>query len=183
VLWLRVTHALPASAADLVALLNAMAAAFRIRFGPNLSVHWSSTNQRAVWHTSPTDEIGVDGTDVGSGAVAGDSVTANVAVLIDWSIAGTYRGGHPRTYLAGMPESDLENNSRINPVPLAALQTASAGFLSDVNALTAGAITRTELGTVAFFRLHSALAPPVFKPYLAAAVKKTLATQRRRMRR
>jgi len=160
-----------------------VAAAFRTRFGPSLSTVWSSTTQRAVWFTSSTDEIGVDGSDTGSGSLTGTQCPANVAYLINWSISGTYRGGHPRTYLCGVAVSTESSSITMTSTERTNLTSAANNFLSDVNALTHGAIATVKLGTVAFFHANSALAPPVFKPYLSGACSPKFATQRRRVRR
>jgi hypothetical protein len=154
-----------------------------LRFGPSLSSVWQSSTQRAVWFTSSTDEIGVDGSDTGSGSLTGTQNPANVAYLINWAISGTYRGGHPRTYLCGVAVSTEASSTTLTSTERTNLTTAANGFLSDVNALTHGTIASVTLGTVAFFQNNSALAPPVFKPYLSGSASPKFATQRRRVRR
>ena len=158
-----------------------MAAAFRTRFGAQLSSHWTSTAQRTVWYKDATTEIAVDGADTGSGSDSSAVETAATCYLINWLIAGSYRGGHPRTYLAGVNAGGLVDVNTLTSTKRTNLTTAAANFLSDVNALTPSGWSSVGLGTIRFFRNHNALSPPVFEPYLGASVSPFIATQRRRI--
>jgi hypothetical protein len=183
ILWLKVTRSGTPAAADLLNVSNALAAAFRTRFGPYLSTSWTQKSQRAVWFTSDADELGVDGSDTGSGSLSDTYLPASVAILINWAISGTYRGGHPRTYLAGITVGEESTAVNLHPTTRTNVQTAAGNFLSDVNALSHGSIGAVSLGTVAFFRGHSALSPPIFKAFTSASVSPKYANQRRRVRR
>jgi hypothetical protein len=63
----------------------------------------------------------------------------------------------------------------------AALTTAGASFLTDVNGLAPTGVDTCTLGVVAFFSGGVALAPPVFRPYLGASAQRRVCTQRRRL--
>jgi hypothetical protein len=179
--WLNVTPSGTPTPAQILGLSNAVSAAFRTRFGPQLSTVWTLQTQRTVMFVSSTLEIGVDGSDTGSGTAAGSTVGAMMAYLINWSIAGTYRGGHPRTYLSGVEDTDLLTSRTMSTTKRNALTTAAGNFLADVNALTPSGFSAVALGTIRFFRANSALAPPVFEPYLAGSCAQLYASQRRRM--
>jgi hypothetical protein len=181
--WLNVTPSGTPGATEVLALSNAVAAAFRTRFGAQLSIDWHSTNQRTVWFKSSTDEVAVDGSDTGSGSINDVDAPIQCCYLINWAISGSYRGGHPRSYLAGVTMNGLSNDRDIASTKRTNLSTAATNFLSDVNALTPSGWSAVQLGTFAFFRGLSALNPPVFKPFNSGSCNGILATQRRRLQR
>jgi len=167
---------------QLLALSNAVSAAYRTRFLPSCVTGLTMNTQRTVLYYDATTEVGVDGTDTGSGSNGASPESPQVSYLLNWAIAGTYRGGHPRTYLPGVSYTDTNADGTLVSTRRTALSTAAAGFLSDVNALSPTPFTSVQLGTVAFFRGHSALSPPPFKPFLSGTCNSRVATQRRRLR-
>jgi hypothetical protein len=179
--WLNITPSGTPTAANILSLSNSVSAAFRTRFGPSLGNHWTLATQRTVWYKDSTTEIAVDGSDTGSGTLTGAPEAAQCAYLINWAISGSYRGGHPRTYLSGVNTEGLNDVNTLTTTRRAALNTAAAGFLADVNALTPTNISAVQLGTFRFFRNHAAVDPPVFEPFLSGGASNFLATQRRRI--
>ena len=117
-----------------------------------------------------------------SGGVGAASSPGQVCALINWSIAASYRGGHPRTYLPGIPEEAIIEDRYLGGGYRAAYTGDANDWLNGINILSHGTITGVELGTVAFFRDLAALAPPRFEPYQIGAAARTIATQRRRVR-
>lgn len=118
---------------------------------------------------------------VHAGGSAGNTTTANAAMLISWGILSSYRGGKPRTYVIGIREADLADSRLLTDAKVTALSAAGAGFLDDANAITTTNITSVSMGTVHFFRAGAALAPPTFDPYLSASGQKRVCSQRRRL--
>lgn len=178
--WLDTSYSGTPTAAQVLALSNAISAAWRTRFLQfcNASVHL--TGQRTVLFTSSTTEIAVNGTDAGSGTATGASVPPQVSIMLNWAISGSYRGGHPRTYLPPSTVSWVEGDGAITGSNLAAINTATAGFLSDVNALSPTGFSAVALGTFRFFRHHAAVDPPVFEPFTSGSCHPHARTQRRR---
>lgn len=180
--WLNTNTSATPTAAQLLALSNAVAAAWRTRILPHLDNNVHVTAQRTVMYVDADTEIGVDGADTGSGGVSGTPYPAESCYLANWSISGTYRGGHPRTYIPGVdaanagPEGNLVGSFRTS------LATDLNNFRTDVNALSPSPFTAVQLGTIRFFRGHAALSPPVFEPFLSGSIHPRLATQRRRQR-
>ena len=180
--WLNTTMSAKPTGAQVLALSNAVSAAWRTRFLASLSTALTLSTQRTVLYYDATTEIAVDGADTGSGTESsGVAEGAQVAFLINWSISGSYRGGHPRTYLCGVPQDHTTNAIGVTSGAITTLTTAAGNFLSDVNALTPSPFTAVTLGTFRFFRAHAAVDPPVFEPFLAGACSPLLATQRRRI--
>lgn len=169
------------TAAQVLALSNAISAAYRARYLPYLTNDVTVNKQRTVLFVSSTSEVAVDGADTGSGSGASQQDPPSVCYLINWSIAGSYRGGHPRTYLPGVAYDTLNENGTLITGNRTNLTTASTNFLSDVNALSPAGFTAVALGTYRFFRHHAAVDPPVFEPFLAGTCNSLIATQRRRL--
>lgn len=84
--------------------------------------------------TSPTAGEGV-GLTTTSGTRGDDSIPANAAVLISYPSALRYKGGHPRTYLYVLGNSDLTGAGQWTP--LAEVDSHWQAFLTAV--LAAGA--------------------------------------------
>ena len=167
--------------AQVLALSNAISAAWRTRFLVNLANNVVVNKQRTVLFVSSTNEVAVDGADTGTGAGAVTMLPPQVCVLINWSIAGSYRGGHPRTYLPGPVEDNVNEDGTLVGANRTQFTNAATNFLSDVNALSPAGFTAVALGTYRFFRHHAAVDPPVFEPFLAGTCNTKVATQRRRL--
>lgn len=116
------------------------------------------------------------------GSQTGGFLAANTSILINWDIIAHYRGGHPRTYLTGVPAQALDDNSFLLAAAQAALQTRVDTFLSEMNATTSGGVTEVRLGTVSFVTAGAWRTPPIMRIYDSGLVSGELATQRRRLR-
>lgn len=179
--WCQTTMSGTPTAAQVLALSNAISAAWRTRFLANLTDEVVANKQRTVLFVSSTSEVAVDGADTGTGPGTVQCAPPQVCILINWSIAGSYRGGHPRTYIPGPPIDNINENGTIVTADRTQFSTAAANFLSDVNALAPGGFTAVQLGTFRFFRHHLAVDPPVFEPFLGGTCNTLVATQRRRL--
>ena len=123
-----------------------------------------------------------------AGSDIGNPLTGQVAMVVSWRIARSYRGGHPRTYLAGFTFNKLASAQTWSTDVLAAMQTATDGFLAAVDGLTLGTLGHVSLGCLSWYVGGSSeLVPkqyrdtPVFFPIGSAVVKPGVATQRRRL--
>lgn len=122
-----------------------------------------------------------------AGNGANPSLPAQVCVGVRWTIQLRYRGGHPRTYLNGVPGSWQFSQKTITTAAQSALATAAANFRTDINA-TAGATGPFELGTVSYYQGTDPVTgkpmrrvAPLFIPFTGASVDIRLDTQRRRL--
>lgn len=121
--------------------------------------------------------------DVGNpGSLTGTIEDAAASYVVDWVISDSYRGGHPRSYLAGVHTAYIDNGSDFGGVNRATFAAAMADFLNAVNALTPGTITDVALGTVSFSTAGAWRDPPIFRPYTSVRVSPKLGSQRRRIR-
>jgi hypothetical protein len=180
--WLQVTRSGSPDPADLGNVLASIAASYVARFLPRVSVACSITGSRAVWYTGTGTALEVFGAPSGSGSVSGTIENAATSFLILWPIDSLYRGGHPRTYIPGVPNTAVDDGVNVPTSTLSGMQTACVGFWNDVNALSHGSIASVKLGTLRFFNKHSALDPPVFWPYRSPVMSPIVANQRRRVR-
>ena len=122
-------------------------------------------------------------TDAGAGAVSGAIAPLSVSKLLRWSIARRYRGGHPRTYLAGVPQADVDVDGRLLvAAALTGTQTAAAAFLTAVNAITVGG-GNAALAVVHYYRNNALLTVPLVDDVTAVQAQRPIATQRRRLQR
>jgi hypothetical protein len=128
-----------------------------------------------------TDSLGAVGHHSGSypGDVAGDSLTASVAVCLSWKISRRYRGGHPRTYLCGIPDSVTANVQQLSAGAVTNYLSDATGFMNAVNAIVLGGAT-VSLGCVHYIRNGLPLSPGEFDTIQSAAVHPRLDSQRRR---
>jgi hypothetical protein len=101
--------------------------------------------------------------------------------VINWAISAYYRGGKPRTYMPGVPQSVVTDGRTLSSAYRSALATDAASFITDVNAITHGGITAVQLGTVSFQVGKNWRTPPIFRPYVGASVRQIMGTQRRRL--
>lgn len=113
------------------------------------------------------------------GTTTGTALPMNACSVTSWKILSRYRGGKPRSYWSGMSEGNLANVNEWTPSFRTALRDRSQLYLAAINALTAAG--GLALGSVAYFRGHVALSPPVFYPFVDADARLQVRTQRRRL--
>lgn len=115
-----------------------------------------------------------------SGGTAGDSLPAQVCAVVNWLEIETYRGGHPRTYIWGVPESAfLLANSSLSGAYRTALSSEANDFLTQFNALTlAGGPQLSVLHRVA---AGVPLTPGYLNALHSPTVRSKVGSQRRRI--
>lgn len=167
--------------ADLDTWTAAAGAAFKTRFAASQATAVGYGQCRSVLFSPGGTELlsiaSLTGTGSGGTAVADDSA----CIVISWSTNVYWRGGKPRTYLAGVPNTAIVNGHNISSSPASAAATAAGNFRSDINALTAGTITGSSLGFVSFRTGNADRVPPQFYAFTGARVHPRLGTQRRRL--
>ena len=148
------------------------------------------SNQSYTLHV--TDVHGVYRTSVdtyldavrGSTIVGGDPgspSSANDSAVISWLGGWHYKGGKPRTYMAGLPEGVEATTTTLTSDYVESLRVDANDFLSAVNALGTTAFPGCSLGTISYQSGGVWRDPPVFFPYDGAVVHTRIASQRRRL--
>lgn len=120
------------------------------------------------------------GSDLGGHTVGSEQVPISTAIVASWPIPLHYRGGHPRSYFAGLIYADIADPLHFTTTAQTAWQTAAAGFRTAVNAGTSGSATFT-LGSLQRFQNYSFVNPPVFHAYGVPVVHAKVYSQRRRL--
>src|SRR5580692_179453 len=133
-----------------------------------------------------TDSLVVEGSYATGGAAGGiDSppISAASCCCLSWATGLYYRGGKPRSYIGGIPASELAaSSSKLVQNDYAnALAAGAAAFLAAVNALDVSPITPGALGTLSFAKDKAWRDPPIPVPYTGVQVGSRLDTQRRRL--
>lgn len=120
------------------------------------------------------------GSDAGSDS-DGDPMPASIACCISWQSGVYWRGGKPRTYLAGLQDDVIVSPQFWNSTFRTNLATGADAFLSAVNALASGNFDSIQLGLVSFMSGGVARTPPLFFPFVGASVHPRIDSQRRRL--
>jgi hypothetical protein len=172
------------STSDPIFLNNAansmMTAVGNAVFGTFISSHWTLTNITAkdVGGTS-AQAVSTAGSLVGG--VSGDTLAPGTAVALSWQIAESYRGGKPRSYLPGIPNTaqNSQGESALLPSYATSLESAGSTFMNYFNTHTVAGTTVT-LGTVSYHTSHAVRPSPLFYTYIGVRVHERLDSQRRR---
>lgn len=183
--WANVFHVKTGGDLDLsgtgVAELAAdFGAAFTTSFYPIMSQQCGARECTVIQlsgETAPSAAVPL----TGAGNVSGDIATLSTCKLLKWNISRRYRGGHPRTYLGGVPENDVSPDGRLFlDAAIAGTQAAANAFLAAVNAIDAQGDT-LKLCVVHYMKNNATLPVPLVDDVLSVTAVKQIATQRRRL--
>lgn len=147
------------------------------------AAEWSVYSSTVIDNSGETEEAvaylpGV----AGQGQVSANCMPASVAYCWSWQVTGRWRGGHPRSYMPGLPEGSLTiiGGKTIATATQSNLAGAGVNLLNAVAAITINSIT-FQLGTIRYSSGHAPIVPPKFLQYLGCAVHPRLDSQRRRL--
>ena len=173
----------PYDSTQLNAVSTLVATAFGAHFAPLLSTDLglSRCDSRDL-----SVAMGGDGTysyaGGSTGSIAQPSLPANVALVVSWKEFTSYRGGHPRTYLSGIPRTTQADPQHINTTYQGDIQGGATDFIAAIAAASGGGLPGTaELCVVHYLSAHVALNPPSVFAILRASVNTRLDSQRRRL--
>lgn len=155
---------------------------YKSQLGPRQSTSVLYSVCKVVLYTPGGGVLSSVATMTGAGTEAGTALPNDAtAKVISWLSTVYWRGGKPRTYLAGAVTADVTNNVSLTGTEISALQSAANAFRGAINALTAGTITGTSLGFVSFRSGNADRGTPLFFPITGSRVHPRLGTQRRRL--
>jgi hypothetical protein len=170
----------PPTVANLNTFSGTVSAAWLAHAMTDLSDQLLLTEVISTDLTSPTSARGTF-TGGGNGGASDEALSLNTAVVISHNISRRYRGGHPRTYLAGPVASDLLNARQWTAVNLAAWQTDWDAFVAAVTAAPIPGTTLIEYVNVSYRTGNAARVAPAVDFILSSTVKDRPGSQRRRM--
>lgn len=184
----------PIVTADMATWLEAVVAAWT---GHMPAVLCDDISLTETTGTDLSSDVGVRNTVISAvpGTAAGPSVPAGTAFVIKYGIARRYRGGKPRSYLAGLPNSLVFTDQTWEVVGAVAVTAAWVGFIDAiVAAAPAGFGTLAQVNVSWFEGFTSVENPvthryrniptlrvdPVVDPITGYAYNPNIASQRRR---
>lgn len=117
----------------------------------------------------------------GVGVAGSNGLPAQVSILLDWDTLDGRRGGKPRTYIAGIDQSMVDESYQVAASKLTAIQGYIDAFLGDIAAYSASPFNSLEFVEMSFYNGGAIRPSPVQFPLLGGHVRTVLATQRRRV--
>jgi hypothetical protein len=142
---------------QLVTFAQAVGTAWAARLFANLSHELVGVGVTAT-DLSSASSPEVDVPFTGSGASVVASTPAGTAFVISHKMARRYRGGHPRTYIAGLPNDQMADAQTWTTTLINALRTDFSNFIADVAAAGwtgAGVIDPVNVSYYAGFTNHT----------------------------
>jgi hypothetical protein len=181
--WANVFHVKYDGTTPTVSDLNTFCTDFGNAYDGHLLEHVSDgVTLTEVTAVDLTSDVSASGAAAVShpGDIAGDSLSASVSVCLSWHISRRYRGGHPRTYLPGIPDSVTANVSQLSAGAVTNYESDAAGFMAAVNAIDVGG-SPVVLGCVSYRFNNAPRITPLFEPFTSSSVNSRLDSQRRRL--
>lgn len=183
IMWFYATGSGEISSETLVTLANDLFGVYAGAFQSPLSNSWVFDLVELVLQADPeplvanSDHVSVQGSN------SGVYLPASCAACISWPIAAHYKGGHPRTYLTGIPQSALATAANFSGAWRSDLSDRASQFHTECEALGPyDGIASLEHGVVSFVRDKLWRTPPVFYRIRSGAyVDGRVDTQRRRL--
>jgi hypothetical protein len=170
---------------NLINVANGAATWWTSHFKPSVATKWRLTKASALW----LDGSGQQGDSTFAavpGAATGVTLPPQSSVAISWLGAPAVRGGRPRTYLPGIPQSAASTGaSFVNTAYANTLKAAAVAAIADMTPFVIGA-DNAALCTVSYFNKTLNPTPPHLRPtpvvylYVGAKVHTRLDSQRRR---
>jgi hypothetical protein len=129
-----------------------------------------------------SSNTGQEGSSPGStaGTAAGTSIGANSAVCWSWKIPLRYRGGHPRTYIAGVNTNHLASPNTLLAATVTSHTNAATAIKNAVNGVLVGG-ANAALVCPHYVRGGIRLSSPDYSWITGVTVDTRLDSQRRRL--
>jgi hypothetical protein len=179
--WLFVGGSTTITQAD----LTSAAAFVGNAYGANVIVHMSAVviaqHTHLALYGDSGDLLEADASYSLAGGATGVCTPANCCLCVTWHVATGYRGGHPRTYVPGVPDSAMITSNDVTGTFASSLAAGANTYRTNVNGYTNTSMPSVTLGTMSFVRANAWRTPPVFIPFTSASCDVRLDTQRRRL--
>lgn len=171
----------PPTAADCAALAATFQAAFITRT-INQFPGTTSIGQGTVLDIASHTGAQGSGGSVTAGTRAGAEFPANVAVVINHTIARRYRGGKPRTYVPAQVATDNASAGLWNAGIVTNWTTQWANWITDCLAATHGGVSITQYVNVSYFLNGALRSTPQVDQITSSACRTRIGSQRRRLK-
>lgn len=146
-----------------------------------LSAQWTLESVTASDNSGASDATSTSTVTPVAGASGGPSLPPQCAACISFDIAARYRGGKPRWYIPGIPNTAQTetDDSGLNSTFATALEEGANQMIGQFNASNPFSSPCT-LGTISYFSGKVPRVTPLFRAFGLAAVHQRLDSQRRR---
>lgn len=182
VMWLYLTGSGTITSSDLLILADKCNGAYA-SFLQWMSNQAELQRVQVILYENGENREGVSGTVRPGLATGGTLLPANVAACVTWNIAPVYRGGHPRTYIAGALSSYQAAVNTWTTAAQTQLKNRADDFHTALEQMgpIGGGIATVEHGIISFQRAKQWRTPPVFYRINGASVDVRIDSQRRRL--
>jgi hypothetical protein len=192
--YMRYTGSAP-SAADLDAFATAVKTAWDDTIKGDVNSALALIRVECTDLSSATSAVGL-WTGVVAGTATGVPVPVDSAVVVSYTIARRYRGGHPRGYWSAGEGIDLDNPQRWTPDFVASFQGSITTFFNEVAAAGWSGAGTLDHVNVSYFtgftvvtspttgrarNVPNPRATPIIDPVVALVTRLRIGTQRRRL--
>lgn len=187
--WANILHFIYSGANPSVADVTSIAA--RVITEWNTYMKPRATADTTLETVKVTDLSSASGAQVESaagpivGTNAEDPIPGSACFLVDYDVSLRYRGGHPRTYIVGGGDGDLDtgaaNWSVWNASFIAAMATSWTGFTTHISGFTAGSTTIGDQCAVRYKSAGVPLVTPIVLDLPTFNTESRVCSQRRRL--
>lgn len=176
----------PPSATALKELCNDALGVWDTNFSAILNTTVSLNTVRGLDLSAPDAPQSASDVPAAVGDLVGTPLPVNVAMCISWLVNYRWRGGHIRTYLPAGATQSVSNGNSWSATALTNGRLAVSGFLSGMNAMTAGAVSGKLVGvrrfqTTVAGQPPTQITPPLVLPIVGSIVDSRLDSARRRL--
>ena len=179
VFWALTTGYDSATGTDVSDLATDIFGVFQTNLLPWTSNSNHLTSVQCVLYQTSGELMGSSTADHVGGASGSYQVGA-VSLVLSWGTTAFWRGGKPRTYLSGIPDSAVDTATTYTSSYVSSVAGAAADFLSDFNGLAPGALDTVTLGLLSRVSGGVARTPAVFFPYFTVFARSNPGSIRRR---
>lgn len=179
VFWLSVSPDV-SEPVDLADFSSSLSAAYQAHILPLQTSELSLVSVKSLYY-GPAGEFSGESVGTHAGGNSESPLPQDSALVASWQIARTYRGGHPRSYFAGLCYTDIYDTTKWQPSRITVWQAALAAFNTAVNAISSADFSSVTLGTQSRSTGGFPRTDSLFERYLGVSVQPRICSQRRRL--
>jgi hypothetical protein len=146
-----------------------------------LSVNWHISNTKITYRDASDSHYKRTYVEDYTGGVSGGSQDAQVAYLINWATNDPRKGGKPRNYIVGVPDSIVAGSAKLLTSAISEASTDLNEWLAALNGMSHGTASALSLLEMSFRNGKTWRDSAATWPVRSAAISPYVATQRRRV--
>jgi len=163
-------------------LADMISTLYGVAFGHSMFADsWELSTQKVFWvdETDSIQRATIADSVVGDGGSS--SQDAQVSYLVNWHCPDPRRGGKPRQYICGVPDSVIADSASLDSTTVATVSAALNTWLASLAADTWTNGTTARLVEMSFVNGKVDRTTPLGTEIVAGSVNNIVATQRRRV--